>query len=240
MPRIESYATKTAQVTAQDKWIGTDSSGNVTKNFSPQSIAQFINESDFVGIAGQNTFIWQNSAGPRLAGSLSYTGFGGDGDNLISLSSIQISTSNYGENVVIDYLLTLVNKYIIIVEVGDTNNFVVAEVLALTQNVTNPLFYDMSLNAIEGNGTIVGEAIYALAVYPGPTGVTPGTGDLDYTHTQAVGASTWTINHNLGKFASVQTFNDAGVRIYGRETQVSANQITVDFGEALTGKAYCN
>ena len=104
MPRIETYSIKTAALTAQDKWIGTDSSGNTTKNFTPQGIADFINQSDIVGIAGQNTFIWQQSAGPRVLGSISYQGFGGDGDNLGSLSSILISTSNFAESIVIDYL----------------------------------------------------------------------------------------------------------------------------------------
>lgn len=240
MPRIESYTIKTAPITAQDKWIGTDSSGNTTKNFTPQGIAEFINQSDVVGMAGQNTFIWQQSAGPRVLGSLSYQGFGGNGDSLGSLSSILISTSNYAQNIVIDYLLTLVDKYIIIAETGATNNFAVAEVLALTQNASNPLFYDMSLNVLESNGVIVGDALYALAVYPGFQPVIPGTGDLDFTHVQSTPATQWVINHSLGKFASVQTYNDAGIRIYGREQQVSANQITVDFGEALTGKAYCN
>ena len=242
MPRIETYITKTARLTPQDKWIGTDSSGNVTKNFSPQGIAEFINESDITTIAGQNTFVWRNSVGPRPLGSLSYLGYGGDGDNLANLSSILISTSNFGEKIVIDYLLTLVDKYIILVETGNTNNFVVAEVVALTQNVTEPLFYDMTLNVIEANGTISGddETLYALAIYPGFQATTPGTGDLDYTHSQAVASDTWIINHQLGKFASVETYNSAGIRIYGRETQVSVNQINVDFGEALTGKAYCN
>lgn len=240
MPRIDTYTTKTAKLTAEDKWIGTDSSGNVTKNFSPQGIAEFINQSDIVGIAGQNTFLWQESAGPRGLGTISLQSWGGDGSNLADLSSILISTSNYGEGIVIDYLLTLVDKYVILVEVGATNNFVVAEVVALTQNVTAPLFYDMTLNVIEANGTVTGDALYALAIYPGFTAVTPGTGDLDNTHVQAVAATTWTHNHSLGKFASVQTFNSDGVRIYGRETQVSVNQTTIEFGEALTGKSYAN
>lgn len=240
MPRIQTYAVKTAKLTAQDKWIGTDSSGNVTKNFSPQSIAEFINESDITTIAGQNTFIWQNSAGPRELGTISLEGWGGDGTNLADLSSVLISTSNYGENIVIDYLLTLVDKYVILVEAGATNNFIVAEVVALTQNATWPLHYDLTLNVIEANGTVTGDSLYALAVYPGFQPTVPGTGDLDHTHTQASGASTWTINHNLGKFANIQTFNAAGVEIFGRNTQVSVNQITVEFGEALTGKAYVN
>jgi len=240
MPRIETYVVKSVPLTAEDKWIGTDSSGNVTKNFSPQGIADFINQSDIVNIAGQNMFIWQNDAGPRVLGSISLEGFGGDGTNLIDLSSVLISTSNYGENIVIDYLLTLVDKHIILVESGNTNNFVVAEVVALTQNVVNPLLYDMTLNVIEGNGIITGDTLYALAVYPGFAETTPGTGDLDDTHSQAVASAIWTHTHNLGKFASVQTFNAAGIRIYGREEQVSVNVTTITFGEALTGKSYAN
>lgn len=240
MSRIQTYITKTAKLTAQDKWIGTDSAGNVTKNFTPQSIAEFINESDITTIAGQNTFVWQQSAGPRALGSISYEGWGGDGDNLADLSSILISTSNFGENIVIDYLLTLVDKYIIFVETGASNNFVVAEVVALTQNVTNPLFYDMTLNVIEANGTINGDTLYAMAIYPGFQLTTPGTGDLDNTHSQSVAATTWTHTHGLGKFATIQTFDAAGVQIYGRVTQVSVNQATITFGEALTGKSYAN
>ena len=242
MPRIETYSVKTAKLTAQDKWLGTDSSGNVTKNFTPQSIAEFINESDFTAIAGQNTFVWRDSAGPRPVGSLSYEGYGGDGDNLADLSSILISTSNYGENIVIDYLLTLVDKYIILAETGATNNFVVAEVVALSQNVTEPLFYDMTLNVIEANGTISGDddTLYALAVYPGFQTPVPGTGDLDDTHSQAVAASTWTHTHNLGKFASIQTFNSGGQEIFGRLSQISVNVTQIDFGEAVAGKSYAN
>lgn len=240
MPKIGSYATKQEPLTAQDKWIGTESSGNITKNFSPQSIAEFINESDIAGVAGQNFFTWQQSAGPRVLGSISFENFGGDGTDLADLASILISTSNFGKNIVIDYLLTLVDKYIILVETGATNNFGVYEVIALTQNVTYPLFYDMTLNLIESNGTINGDALYALAVYPGFQPVVPGSGDLDDTHVQSTPSAVWTHTHGLGKFASIQTFNAAGVRIYGRETQVSVNEITIEFGEALTGKSYCN
>ena len=56
MARISTYAID-AVVTLLDKWIGTDSnSGNATKNFTAQSIADLFNANGSIGIVNQNNF----------------------------------------------------------------------------------------------------------------------------------------------------------------------------------------
>ena len=242
MPRIENYIVKTAALTAQDKWLGTDSAGNVTKNFSPRSVAEFINESGIVLVAGQNNFVWRDDPDEDdgYVGSISIEGSIGDGTNLADLALLRVSVKNYAYQTVIDYLKTLEDSNIILVEAEEPNNFVLATVVGFTENLLDDTLYDMSITVIEANGVITADSLYALAVYPGASTVVPGTGDLNDTHTQTVASATWTHTHNLGKFASIQTFNAAGVRIYGTETQVSVNEITVEFGEALTGKSYAN
>ena len=154
MPKIENYQIKTSPLTAQDKWIGTDSAGNITKNFTPKGIADFINETDLVTVAGQSLFKWQGSAGPRELGSMSYPGFGGDGDVLSSLTSFLISTSNYAENFIGDYMPSLVNQNIILVEVDESNNFVIGKVSFISPDATYTGMNSVGLTVQTANGNI--------------------------------------------------------------------------------------
>lgn len=55
MARISTYEIDTV-VTANDKWIGTDFSGGITKNFTPQVLADFYNESGLLGVVNQINF----------------------------------------------------------------------------------------------------------------------------------------------------------------------------------------
>jgi|TARA_R110000744_G_scaffold225961_2_gene344343 hypothetical protein len=242
MPKIENYQIKTSPLTAQDKWIGTDSAGNITKNFTPKGIADFINETDLVTVAGQSLFKWQNSAGPRETGSISYVGFGGDGDPLGQLNAILISDSNYGKSLVIDYLNTLVNKNIIFVQVDQPNNFLVAKVSSIVPNAVYPTFNTLAITALESNGVIVGDAQYALAVYPGaPPIPLPGTnGDAFYEHDQTLPKMVWSVTHNLNKKPSVHAVDTADEEVEGAVVYVNDNVLTITFNSVFAGKAYIN
>lgn len=167
MPKIQSYVVKTSTLSARDKWIGTDSSGSVTKNFTPEGMASFINETDFVTVAGQSVFSWQQSAGDRDVGSISLVGFGGDGSPLGDLTTLLISDKTIGETVIVDYLTAIVGQNVLFVEVNNPNNFVVATLLGLTPNLTYPGFNDLTWDVVMSNGNINGEANYVLANFSG-------------------------------------------------------------------------
>lgn len=64
--------------------------------------------------------------------------------------------------------------------------------------------------------------------------------DFGKTFTQSTAATTWTINHYLGKYPSITTVDNTGQRIEGNVTYLNANQITVEFSPAVAGKAYIN
>lgn len=64
--------------------------------------------------------------------------------------------------------------------------------------------------------------------------------DLSYEHTQAVASTTWTINHNLGKYPSVTIVDTSGREWFGDVEYNSVNQCTATFSAAFGGKAYCN
>lgn len=65
-------------------------------------------------------------------------------------------------------------------------------------------------------------------------------GDFGKTFTQSAAATTWTINHYLGRYPSITTVDSSGYLIEGNVRYVNANQITVEFSPAVAGMAYLN
>jgi|APCry1669192806_1035432.scaffolds.fasta_scaffold00836_10 hypothetical protein len=72
------------------------------------------------------------------------------------------------------------------------------------------------------------------------TGKIPAAQDLAYVFTQTTPASVWVINHNLGKFASVNIVDSANDEVIGEVHYNSINQITITFSAAFSGMAYLN
>lgn len=75
---------------------------------------------------------------------------------------------------------------------------------------------------------------------PGPQGQ-PGSfnsSDIFYVHTQALAASTWTINHNLNGQPTAVVLDSAGTQCEGTFSYPSANQMIITFSAAFTGTAY--
>lgn len=65
-------------------------------------------------------------------------------------------------------------------------------------------------------------------------------GDAHYTHTQSTPSSTWSIEHNLGKKASVTVVDSADSVVYGDIEYTDLNNLTITFNGAFSGKAYLN
>lgn len=60
-----------------------------------------------------------------------------------------------------------------------------------------------------------------------------------YVHTQGSGATTWTINHNLGYKPQIESFTTGGLKIEGDVLHVSNTQATIGFSAAQAGFARC-
>jgi hypothetical protein len=100
------------------------------------------------------------------------------------------------------------------------------------------------------NGALIREL--ALTLVGGPTGPqgppgTPGMpgapgagGDLAYVHTQGAASASWVVPHNLNKFPSVSVVDSGGSVVLPDVLYTDANHVTVQFGSATSGKAYCN
>lgn len=78
-----------------------------------------------------------------------------------------------------------------------------------------------------------------------PTSVTVsrvavGSGDKHYTHTQSSATDQWVITHNLNKHPAVAVVDSGGNVVITEVRYDSANQLTVLFNAAESGKAYLN
>lgn len=73
-----------------------------------------------------------------------------------------------------------------------------------------------------------------------PGAVAVGTGDLTYTHFQAMASDTWVIQHGLAKMPSVIVIDSSGSECEGSISYDSINQITITFSAAFGGHAYLN
>ncbi len=87
-------------------------------------------------------------------------------------------------------------------------------------------------------GERAGPASYPVVAGQG-TGGGGGTADGNYTHTQAVAAIVWTVNHNLDWLApSVALIDDSGVEFWADIDYVNPNQLTITMATATAGTAY--
>ncbi len=67
-----------------------------------------------------------------------------------------------------------------------------------------------------------------------------GSGDAHYTHTQSSATDQWVVTHNMNKFPSVTIVDDGNNILITEVLYNSANQLTVLFNAAESGKAYLN
>lgn len=61
---------------------------------------------------------------------------------------------------------------------------------------------------------------------------------VSYTHNQSAASNTWSIAHNLNYFPTVQIFDSGSNLVEGAVSHTDANNITITFSAAISGKAY--
>jgi hypothetical protein len=235
MARISTYVTDN-NIVPEDKVIGTDSLGFVTKNYTFQGIVNWINRTGSVVILGQNNYFFQTIAGTygRGQGTISFTSFGGAGTPFSSLTTFKISESSLAGYTIENYLETIVGKTVLLAQLDNVDNFGVYTVTGLVRDITETEFYNITLDYVEGNGTLLVDKFYGLSIYPGV-----GT-DKNYVYTQAVPSTVWNITHNLNKLPSVTVVNINNVTVYGEVIYVDLNNLRIEFSAGFSGKAYMN
>jgi len=231
MARISTYPVD-QDITGTDKVIGSDSTGQITKNYTLDGIAGWMNASGSVSIAGQNNYSFEvpDATIGTITGPATNATFA-------SINALQFSkTSTLGVDVT-GYLLTLVGRSVILARLDNPNNFGVYVLNSLTVDGTDDNYYNAVLTLTVANGNIASNKYYGFAVYPEIGG---GGGDLNFTFTQNTPSATWTITHDLGKFSSVSVVDSANTVVYGNVDYINDNSLRVTFSAAFSGKAYLN
>lgn len=231
MARIKLYPSDTT-IEGGDKLVGTDINGNATKNYQVEELAQYFEQTgnalfqyNFAGTYSSETiatgeYRYQvDPSAPTVYGWANITG-------------IAISRYNRNGEDATPMIPYLVNQLIKITDIGTSESlgYGLYKVKSSTP-LSNGAAFLLDFT-FKGASSTVGNNIISLQPFGGQ--------DYEYNQAFPVAASTWVIQHNLGRFPSITTVDSAGSEITGAVTYDNENKITVVFNSATSGNAYLN
>jgi len=166
MARIRTYALDD-NVTGSDYWIGTDGNNNSnTKNFSPNSVAKYLNENEVVDVSNSIRFRYDtiDSGKPRKEGTLSFQNEIGATVPMQNLSSFVLSKKTQSGKDVSFFLNVLPNKKVILQKSDNINFFGLYKILSIVPRVLEPDFFNVSLEFMSGYGSIEEDKDYIISL----------------------------------------------------------------------------
>lgn len=222
MARISTYALDT-NVTKNDKVIGTDSAGSVTKNFRLTDVAGIANQE--ITVAGQLVYQFKQNITEGSLTDLS------DGTAFSNVSGFRLSEVDIPGHNVENFLQEYEKKRIIVVDIDDKNKYGIYDVEDIIEDTNNPNYYFFTLNYHNGNGSLTLDNYFIVAMY---------SQDATYRHSQSSASTQWTVNHNLNKFPSVTVTLSTGQQGIADINYTDKNNLTINFSAAKSGYAYLN
>jgi len=93
----------------------------------------------------------------------------------------------------------------------------------------------LNLTNLFGNGALDLDKFYDFAVF-----TLSSQGAPTFVFTQNATATTWNIQHNLGKFPSITVIDSGNTVVTGEYTYIDNNNVQLNFSAAFSGKAYLN
>ena len=226
MARISSYP-RDIEVVDNDAWVGTEASNRLTRNFTAAAVAKYLNIKGKISISAQMVFKF--SAGATNNGE--FTG-PVDGSNIAAITTMQLSSVDVSGQNTVQFMEYLVGNNILISEQNAISNFGHYTIDSYTLNGTA---YTLNLTNLFGNGVLDLNKFYDFAVF-----TLSSQGVPTFVFTQGAPATTWNIQHNLGKFPSVSVINNNNVVINGEVTYIDNNNVQLNFSAGFSGKAYLN
>jgi len=228
MARISSYVFD-ANVTDNDAWIGTEASNRQTKQFTAAAVAKYLNIKGKISISAQMIFKLEATAVPAAGEFVGPA----DGSAISSTTTMDLSITDVSGANTVAFLTYLVGNNILISEQNDIDKFGHFTIDAYVEKT--PGVYTLTLTSLTGNGNFDVNKFYDFAVF-----TLSSQGAPTFVFTQGTPATTWNIQHNLGKFPSVSVINNNDVVINGEVTYIDNNNVQLNFSAGFTGKAYLN
>ena len=166
MARIRTYALDN-NVTGSDYWIGTDGNDNSnTKNFSPNSVAKYLNENEIIDVSNSIRFRYDtiDSGQQRKDGTISFQNEIGATVPMSELSSFILSKKTQSGKDVSFFLNILPTTKVILHKADDINLFGLYKVSSVVTDVLEPNFFNVSLEFISGHGSIEEDKDYIISL----------------------------------------------------------------------------
>jgi len=224
MARISSYRFDN-NVTDKDAWIGTDASNRITKQFSAEAVAKYLNIKGKISISAQMVFKYKNTIE-----SGAFTG-PADGSSIATITTMDISNADASGQNTVEFMEYLVGNDILISEQNDISKFGHFNITSYTAKGND---HTLVIANVGGNGNLELNKFYDFAVF------TLSSPDKTFEFTQGQPATTWNIQHDLNKFPSVSVINNNNVVINGEVTYIDKNNVQINFSAGFSGKAYLN
>ena len=224
MARISSYGFDN-NVTDSDAWIGTDASNRITKQFSAEAVAKYLNIKGKISISAQMVFKYKNTIE-----SGAFTG-PADGSSIATITTMDISNADASGQNTVEFMEYLVGNDILISEQNDISKFGHFNITSYTAKGND---HTLVIANVGGNGNLELNKFYDFAVF------TLSSPDKTFEFTQGQPATTWNIQHDLNKFPSVSVINNNNVVINGEVTYIDKNNVQINFSAGFSGKAYLN
>jgi hypothetical protein len=225
MARISSYP-RDLDVVDQDSWIGTSVPGLQTRNFTAEAVAKYLNIKGKISISAQMVFKYKNTIE-----SGAFTG-PADGSNIAAITTMQISSVDVSGQNTVEFMEYLVGNNILI---SEQNNISLFGHFTIDSYTLNNNVATLNLTNLFGNGVLDLDKFCDFAVF-----TLSSQGAPTFVFTQGIPATTWNIQHNLGKFPSVSVINNNNVIINGEVTYIDNNNVQLNFSAGFSGKAYLN
>ena len=226
MARISSYP-RDLEVVDNDAWVGTEASNRLTRNFTAAAVAKYLNIKGKISISAQMVFKF--SAGATNDGE--FTG-PVDGSNIAAITTMQLSSVDVSGQNTVEFMEYLVGNNILISEQNAISEFGHFTIDSYTINGKTAT---LNLTNLFGNGVLDINKFYDFAVF-----TLSSQGVPTFVFEQGAPATTWNIQHNLGKFPSVSVINNNNVVINGEVTYIDNNNVQLNFSAGFSGKAYLN
>ncbi len=228
MARIGSYVFD-ANVTDNDAWIGTEASNRQTKQFTAAAVAKYLNIKGKISISAQMIFKLEGTAVPAAGEFVGPA----DGSSISSATTMDLSITDVSGANTVAFLTYLVGNNILISEQNDIDKFGHFTIDSYTLKA--PGVYTLTLTSLTGNGNFDVDKFYDFAVF-----TLSSQGAPTFEFTQGVPATTWNIQHNLGKFPSITVIDTGNTVVTGEYNYTSNTNVILTFSSAFAGKAYLN
>jgi len=234
MSRIVSYPYDN-DIKDADAWIGTEASTTRTKQYTAEAVAKYLNINGKISIGAQMVFkyVQQPLTG---VGSFSITSGGLNNVPFANITTLTLSATDRGNQNTVAFLDYLVGSDILIGEQNEISTFGHYDVLSYTVSASDANYYDLVVSYKGGSGALTIDKYYDVMNFV----LSADVEDKTFVFNQSTPSTTWTIQHDLGKFPSITVIDTGDTVVTGQYTYTDNNNVTLTFSAGFAGKAYLN